>query len=341
MSEPPLRIESFVVEAEVPPCRLDVYLHQRFPGSSRNGLQRLIREGAVRVNAGVVKPTHQPRAGETIKVMWPEPTVPEVAAREIPLDVLYEDDSLLVLNKAAGMVVHPAAGTEDDTLVNALLHHCQGRLSGIGGVARPGIVHRLDQFTSGLMVVAKNDVAHVRLSRQFACREIEKIYDAVVCGTLQPAVGEIEADIARHPTHRKVMTVLAGGRPARTSYRTIEVLREATLVSARLHTGRTHQLRVHFKYIGFPLLGDLVYGKRQNARLTELTGYAAPRQMLHARHLAFEHPETGQRIAFDAAWPEDFAAAVVALRMPTESRAGKSLKENKRQRAPRGTPSRS
>jgi 23S rRNA pseudouridine1911/1915/1917 synthase len=337
MSEAGVRVESFAVEAGVPRCRLDVFLHGRFPCFSRNSLQRLIREGAVRVDGGVVKPTHQPRAGESITVAWPAPQAPEVKARELPLDVLHEDEALLVLNKAAGMVVHPAAGTEDDTLVNALLHHCRGRLSGIGGVARPGIVHRLDQYTSGLMVVAKTDFAHVRLSRQFAQREVEKVYHAVVCGSLKPAAGEIAAAIARHPNHRKVMTVLAGGRPARTSYRTIEPLREATLVAAWLHTGRTHQLRVHFKYIGYPLVGDVTYGKRQNARVAELTGYTAPRQLLHARHLAFAHPDSGQRLAFDAPWPADFAAAVEALRLAeidrTEikrSRRGLSAKPDRR-----------
>ena len=317
------RVETLVVEPALAlaSTRLDVYLHDQFPCVSRNAIQRLIREGAIRVNERVVKPTHAPRAGDTIVVEWPAPRRATVEARELPLDILYEDRALLVLNKAAGMVVHPAAGTENDTLVNALLHHCQGQLSGIGGVARPGIVHRLDQDTSGVMVVAKHDAIHLALSRQVANRQIEKIYHAIVCGELASAAGEIDAAIARHPTHRKVMAVLAGGRSARTTYRTLERLAGATWVEVRLHTGRTHQIRVHFKHLGFPIVGDAVYGRRQNLRLEELTGFAAPRQLLHARRLAFTHPESGKRVAFEAPWPADFRGALEALRGGTSADA--------------------
>ncbi|MBK9139198.1 MAG: RluA family pseudouridine synthase [Verrucomicrobia bacterium] len=308
------RTERLTIEATVPRSRLDNYLHARFPCVSRSTLQRLIREGHVTVNGAPVKPTHPPRAGDEVRITWPPPRPTEIVPREIPLTVLYEDEQLLVLNKPPGLVVHPAAGNEDHTLVNALLHHCAGRLSGVGGVIRPGIVHRLDQFTSGLMVVAKDDATHMGLSYQFSRRQVEKLYHAVVCGGVEPPTGEIEAPIARHPNHRKVMTVTEGGRPAHTSYRVMERLREATLVEARLHTGRTHQVRVHFKFIGFPLVGDLVYGRKQNARLKELTGVEAPRQMLHARLLAFDHPRSGERLSFEAPWPEDFAAVVRALR---------------------------
>jgi 23S rRNA pseudouridine1911/1915/1917 synthase len=310
----PERSETILVEATRPGLRLDTFLREHFPGVSRMRLQRLIREGAVRVNDAPCKPTHSPRVGETITVTWPAPREAAVPARDLPLAVVFEDDRLLVLNKAPGMVVHPAAGTEDDTLVNALLHHCRGRLSGIGGVARPGIVHRLDQDTSGLMVVAKDDAAHVALARQFADRKVVKLYHAILCGELPRLEGEIRAAIARHPDHRKVMTVLEGGRPARTGYRVLERLRAATLVEARLHTGRTHQIRVHFKHLGFPLAGDATYGARANARLAELTGVRAPRQMLHARFLAFAHPDTGRCVEFEAPWPADFAAVVHALR---------------------------
>jgi 23S rRNA pseudouridine1911/1915/1917 synthase len=306
--------ETIVIETSEPRVRLDTFLRQRFPRVSRNAFQRLIREGHVLVNNCVVKPTHHPHAGETIVIIWPEPKAATVEPRELPLSVVYEDDCLLVINKAAGMVVHPGAGTPSATLVNALLHYCRGRLSGVGGVIRPGIVHRLDQFTSGLIVVAKSDAIHLALSFQFANRKVDKVYHALVCGELTPESGEIDAAIARHPTHRKVMTVLAGGRAAVTGYRVLERLRAATLAEVRLHTGRTHQVRVHFKYIGFPLVGDNVYGQRQNARLRELTGYVAPRQMLHARLLAFVHPRTGERVRFEAPWPEDFHDAVVALR---------------------------
>lgn len=310
------RVERLTIEATLPRHRLDNYLHARFPCVSRSALQRLIREGQVTVNGARVKPTHPPQAGDEVVITWPPPRPAEVVPRAIPLVIVHEDDQLLVINKPPGLVVHPAAGNEDNTLVNALLHHCAGRLSGVGGVIRPGIVHRLDQFTSGLMVVAKDDATHMGLSYQFSRREVEKLYHAVVCGAVEPPTGEINAAIARHPNHRKVMTVTDGGRPARTSYRALERLREATLIEAQLHTGRTHQVRVHFKYIGFPLVGDLVYGKKQNARLTEVVGLTAPRQMLHARLLSFDHPRTGERLCFEAPWPDDFAAVVQALRLP-------------------------
>lgn len=319
-----VRTETLRIEVSLPRERLDTFLHHQFPCFSRNALQRLLREGQIRVDDRLVKPTHHPAAGEVVTIDWPAPRPPEVAARELPISVLYEDEALLVLNKAAGMVVHPAAGNEDNTLVNALLHHCHGRLSGVGGVARPGIVHRLDQFTTGLMVVAKNDATHVALSRQFAQRQVEKTYHAIACGRVLPPRGEINAAIARHPNHRKVMTVLAGGRPALTSYETLQALRESTLIAARIHTGRTHQVRVHLKHLGFPLAGDRVYGKNQNDRLRELTGVEAPRQMLHARFLAFIHPATGQRVAFEAPWPEDFATTVVRLGGRDEPGGGSS-----------------
>ncbi len=309
----PDRCETFRVEITEPRTRLDSYLRARYPGVSRAHLQRLIREGAVRVDGEIIKATHHPRSGETITILWPEARPATVEARDLPLQVVFEDDDLVVLNKAAGMVVHPAAGNEDNTLVNALLHHCRGQLSGIGGVARPGIVHRLDQYTTGLMVVAKHDAAHLQLCRQFAEREVVKLYQAVLCGELPRASGEINAPIARHPSHRKVMTVAEGGREARTSYRVLERLRAATLVEARLHTGRTHQIRVHFKHLGYPLAGDLTYGKNANARLAAATGVEVPRQMLHAGFLAFSHPVTGRPIEFRAPWPSDFAATVRAL----------------------------
>src|SRR6266478_4224486 len=277
------RTEVFTVEVSRPLERLDTYLRGRFPAASRGAIQRLIEEGHIRVNGHAVKPTHHPRAGEQVEVHWPEPRAAEAQPEEMPLDILFEDKDLLVLNKPPGLVVHPAAGHEEHTLVNALLHHCAGQLSGIGGVARPGIVHRLDKETSGCLVVAKNDDTHLALSTQFAGREVEKVYHAIVCGMVTPEKGDIRAAIARHPTHRKRMAVTDGsGREAWTSYRVLERLREATLVEALLHTGRTHQVRVHFKHVGFPLVGDATYGNRQNKRLTELTGYTAPRQMLQA-----------------------------------------------------------
>ena len=213
-------------------------------------------------------------------------------------------------------MVHPAAGHDAHTLVNALLHHCRGELSGIGGVARPGIVHRLDKETSGCLVVAKNDETHMALSTQFAGRQIEKIYHAILCGVLPREEGNIRAAIARHPSHRKRMAVRDddAGRAAHTAYRVLERLREATLVEAVLHTGRTHQIRVHFQHLGFPVAGDATYGQRQSSRLAELTGYKAPRVMLHAHRLGFTHPRTGKRLRLESPWPEDFQDAVKFLK---------------------------
>jgi 23S rRNA pseudouridine1911/1915/1917 synthase len=304
-----------VVEKSLPAERLDTYLRDKFPVVSRGAIQRLIEGGHILVDGRPVKPTHHPRAGEQVRVHWPEAEPMTLRPVAMTLEVLYEDEALLVLNKPPGLVVHPAAGDEQDTLVNALLHHCEGQLSGIGGVARPGIVHRLDKETSGCMVVAKTDSAHLALSAQFAGRKVEKIYQAIVCGELPRDQGEIRAAIARHSSHRKRMAVDEElGRPAHTSYAVRERLRGATLVEVLLHTGRTHQIRVHFQFLGFPLVGDATYARRQNARLTELTRYSARRQMLHSWRLAFSHPRTSERLAFEAPPPEDFVDALSALR---------------------------
>jgi 23S rRNA pseudouridine1911/1915/1917 synthase len=309
------RTESLVIDRTLPSGRLDTYLRGKFPAASRGAIQRLIEEGHILVNGKQVKPTHTPRAGEKVDVHWPEAKPAEAQPEEIPFDVLFEDESLLVVNKPAGLVVHPAAGHEEHTLVNALLHHCEGELSGIGGVARPGIVHRLDKETSGCLVVAKNDETHIALSSQFATRKVEKVYHAIVCGEMTREQGEIRAAIARHPSHRKRMAVSDDtGREARTSYRVLERMRATTLVEAALHTGRTHQIRVHFQFLGFPLAGDLTYGQRQNRRLAELVGFAAPRVMLHAYQLGFIHPHTGKRVHFEAPLPKDFEEVLKALR---------------------------
>lgn len=310
------RNQTLVVERTLPSERLDTFLRTQFPEVSRGAIQRLIDEGHITVNGRTVKPNHAPHAGERIEVHWPEPKSAEARPEEIPLDILFEDDDLLVLNKPPGIVVHPAAGHEEHTLVNALLHHCRGKLSGIGGVARPGIVHRLDKDTSGCMVVAKNDETHFALSEFFSTRSLEKIYHAILCGELPRDSGEIHAAIARHPTHRKRMAVVEKqGREAHTSFRVLERLRGATLVEAILHTGRTHQIRVHFQHIGFPVVGDETYGKKQNKRLAEFTGYTAPRQMLHAQKLTFVHPKTGKKKTFTARWPDDFKLALNTLRL--------------------------
>ena len=310
------RTEKFIVEHSLPQARLDIFLREKFPAASRSILQRLIEQGHIRVNGQPTKVTHAPHAGEEIEVHWPDARPAEAQPENIPLEILFEDKSLLVINKPAGLVVHPAAGHEEHTLVNALLHHCAGSLSGICGVARPGIVHRLDKDTSGCLVVAKNDETHFSLSKQFAARTVEKLYDALVIGALAREAGEIHASIARHPTHRKRMAVHAGGagRAAHTSYRIVERFAHATHAEAEIHTGRTHQIRVHFQHLGHPLVGDETYGAKPNRKLAELTGYAAPRVLLHARKLSFLHPRTGKLVKFEAPLPADFKQALKFLR---------------------------
>lgn len=305
------------IEASPRTGRLDRYLAERMPEISRSTFQRLIVDCHLKVNGLPTKPNHRPLAGEIVSIHWPAPKSSEVFPQDIPLEILFEDEDLLVINKPADLVVHPSAGHENGTIVNAVLHHCCGRLSGIGGVVRPGIVHRLDLGTSGCLVVAKNDPAHLKLSEHFAERRVEKIYQTVVCGILTPEAGDIRAAIARHPTRRQQMAVVpaAKGRFARTTYRLLERLRGASFVEAVLHTGRTHQIRVHFQHLGFPVQGDDTYGKRQTKRLHEETGYLAPRQLLHARKLAFPHPRTGRLMEFNAPLPEDFRAGLAALRM--------------------------
>jgi 23S rRNA pseudouridine1911/1915/1917 synthase len=313
----PEHSEQFTVERSLPGERFDRFLAARYPAVSRGTLQRLLAEGHITVNGQPVKPTHSPRAGEEVLVTWPAARPAEAQPEAIPLNILYEDDDLLVLNKAPGLVVHPAAGHEEHTLVNALLHHCAGRLSGIGGVARPGIVHRLDKDTSGCLVVARNDATHTSLSEQFANRTTEKSYLAIVCGELPRESGEIRAAIARHPSHRKRMAVSVGdGRDAHTTFRAVERLLYATLVEAKLHTGRTHQLRVHFQHIGFPIAGDETYGARPTRTLEERTGFRPKRMLLHAHKLAFIHPRTGRRRTFTAPPPQDFLEAIKTLRPP-------------------------
>jgi 23S rRNA pseudouridine1911/1915/1917 synthase len=314
-----MRTEKFTVEQSRPGERLDIFLREKFPAVSRGAMQRLIEQGHIRVDGKNVKPTHVPRAGEVVEITWPDARPAEAQPENIPLDILFEDKSLLVINKPAGLVVHPAAGHEEHTLVNALLHHCAGSLSGIGGVARPGIVHRLDKETSGCLVVAKNDETHLALSEQFSSRVVKKIYHAILCGEVPRTLGtggEIHAAIARHPTHRKRMAVHddGDGRAAHTSYAVLEKLNHATYVEAQIHTGRTHQIRVHFQHLGFPVAGDETYGAKQNKKLKEQANYAAPRVLLHAKELTFIHPRTNKEKHFSAPLPKDFRDALKFLR---------------------------
>ena len=282
--------------------RLDRFLAKQLPDYSRSRLQQLIRTGFVLLNGATTRPRQLVRSGDKVELTEPPLEKIESQAEPIPLEILFEDDDLIVINKPAGLVVHPGAGHRQHTLVNALLSHCT-TLSGIGGKERPGIVHRLDKETSGCLVVAKNDEAHRELSRQFAERVVEKTYLALVAGKLRKRSGIIEEKIGRHPVHRQRMSVSSSrGRPAKTEYRVVRSGNQASLVECRLHSGRTHQVRVHLHHLGHPVLGDKVYATRAAKDF--------PRQMLHAWKLGFRHPGTGDWKSLEASLPDDFATAV-------------------------------
>lgn len=282
-------------------ARLDAYLARALSDQSRNRIARLIEGGHVTVDGRPSKPSHRLRGGESVQVVVPPPAPADIPAEAIPLDVLYEDGDIIVVNKPAGLVVHPGAGRRTGTLVNALLHRCPD-LGGIGDKIRPGIVHRLDRDTSGAIVVAKTERAHRSLAGQFKDRTVEKEYLAVVAGRMPKKTGKIEAAIGRHATQRKKMsTRTRRGREAVTEYRVVGEGEKASLLCVRILTGRTHQIRVHMAAMGHPILGDGVYGGK-SARPADLP---LPRQMLHARRLAFSHPVTGERLSFTAPVPAD------------------------------------
>lgn len=300
---------------DTPGERLDAFLAARLPDLSRSRIQVLIREQYIVVNGQPAKPRDAVKSGDRIAIAVPEAVPLDAVAQDIALDILYEDDDLVVLNKAPGMVVHPAAGNPDGTLVNALLHHCQGKLSGIGGVERPGIVHRLDKDTSGCLVVAKSDAAHQSLVRQFAERStMEKLYLAVTQGIPKPAQDTVFTHIGRHPVKRQKMAVVnpPGGKAAITDYQvlTADPATLTALVLCHLHTGRTHQIRVHMHHKGTPLVGDPIYGKP--SKTSAQTG----RLMLHAWRLAFDHPVTGRRHQFEAPVPREFSPWIGSATLP-------------------------
>jgi len=304
--------ETFVVPDAIGRGRADKVLAVAFPEHSRTAWQRALDQGLVTRGGVALARKDDVSPGDELHYALPATTPAEVKAVAIPLDVLFEDEHLLVVNKAAGMVVHPGAGTEDDTLVHALLAHCAGSLSGIGGVERPGIVHRLDRETSGAIVVAKHDAAHRGLSEQFAGRHLHKEYLALASGVPRLLSGSIDRAIARHPQHRHRMTTGEGGKPARTDWKVEQAFpaHGVTLFRCHILTGRTHQIRVHLKSIGHPLLGDRTYGWRANEALP----MAPPRVMLHAAYLKFLHPVTAQTIEINAPLPDDFSALLAALR---------------------------
>lgn len=287
--------------------RLDAFLASSLDGLTRSQATRLIESGGVAVNEKAVSKSYKLAGGEDIAVTLPEPEPVEAVPQDIPLDVVYEDADVIVVNKPSGMVVHPAPGHPDGTLVNALLYHCAGTLSGIGGALRPGIVHRIDRDTSGLIIAAKNDVAHQYLSAQLADHTLARTYECIIVGKLREDRGTVDAPIARHPTDRKRMAVVVGGREAVTHWEVIARYPGYTHVRCRLETGRTHQIRVHMAYIGHPILGDTVYGAKKE--VPGLTG-----QCLHAVGLRFLHPRTHEVVELSCPLPEEFTRMLQKIR---------------------------
>ena len=295
--------------AAAPAPRLDRYLAEQCPDLTRSRLARLVQQGMVTVNGAPCRPSQVVRAGDLVELTIPPPTPLDLAPEDIPVPIVYEDDDLLVVDKPAGLTVHPAPGHPSHTLVNALLA-LRPNLSGIGGVQRPGIVHRLDKDTSGLMLVAKRDAAHQSLAAQLQARRVHKRYLALVWGCPRPESGTVDAPIARHPADRKRMALVQGGRASVTHYAVLERFPEASLVEARPVTGRTHQIRVHMASLGCPLVGDALYGPRKTTLVS--------RHFLHAASLAFRLPSTGETVEVSAPLPPDLQAALDTLREATK-----------------------
>ena len=301
-------MELLIVTAGETGPRIDAWLPQAVPGLTRSAAQRMLENGEITLNGLPVKKNHKLTAGEEFTVVLNDAVEIPILPQDIPLDVVFEDDDVIVVNKPRGMVVHPAPGHPMGTLVNALLYHCGDSLSGVGGEKRPGIVHRIDKDTSGLIIAAKNDAAHLALSAQLADRSLSRVYEAVVVGSFREDVGTVDAPIGRHPNERKKMAVTSqNSRPAVTHWEVLARYRGYTHLRCRLETGRTHQIRVHMAHIGHPLLGDEVYG---HARLPEkgLTG-----QCLHARELKFIHPHTGEPVRLITELPDYFLDVLTRL----------------------------
>lgn len=315
----PARRLALVVEAAAAGQRLDSYLAAALPELSRSRLQELVRAGNLRVAGGpIADPSRRVKPGERLDLLVPGPVAAIPAPERHDLDILYEDAHLIVLVKPAGMVVHPAPGHAAGTLVNALLAHCGDSLSGVGGVRRPGIVHRLDREVSGVMVAAKHDRAHIGLAAQLSVHSVDRIYDAIVWGLPGAARGTIDRPLGRHPRDRKRMAIVAGGKRAVTRWRLAEAAgTRAARLEVELETGRTHQIRAHLASLGHPVIGDRLYGRRPPADLPEplrafLEGLG--RIALHARLLAFDHPVTGTRLRFESPAPPAFAELMALLR---------------------------
>ena len=288
--------------------RIDRFLSKDLENLSRSYLQKLLKDGDIRVNGKPVKANYKVTAGDEIQVCIPEPENPDILPEDIPLDILYEDDDILVVNKPKGMVVHPAPGHYSHTLVNAVMYHCKGRLSGINGVLRPGIVHRIDMDTTGSLLICKNDHAHQILAEELKEHSITRRYHAIVHGNIKEDTGTVNAPIGRHPVDRKKMSTKApNGRHAVTHYKVLERFGDYTYIECELETGRTHQIRVHMSSIGHPILGDPVYGPAK-------CPYKLQGQTLHAKILGITHPATGEYMEFDAPLPGYFSDLLQRLR---------------------------
>ena len=288
----------FTADIEHEDQRIDRYLTEMLPEQSRSFFQKLIRDGFVMVNHIIVKVNYRLKTGDVIEIDIPDAVPTEIVPENIPLDILYEDDDLLIVNKPKGMVVHPAVGHSTGTLVNAIMYHCQGNLSGINGEIRPGIVHRIDKDTTGSLIICKNDEAHRNIAEQIKEHSVTRRYVGVVAGTFSEESGTVEGAIGRHPNDRKRMTINEkNGKPAVTQYRVLQTLKGASFMEFELETGRTHQIRVHMASISHPLLGDTVYGNSKNP-------YKLQGQALHARTIGFIHPTTGEYIEVSAPIPE-------------------------------------
>lgn len=325
-------MSSVIIPEEMTGTRLDKALSQLVPELSRARIQALIADGHV-TRDGVVEGNqkHAVIAGEAYTITLPDIKPATLAAENIPLDVVYEDDALLVINKPVGLVVHPGAGVADGTLVNALLHHCGDSLSGIGGEARPGIVHRLDKDTSGLMLVAKTDAAHQHLSEQLADRSLSRTYECLVWGAPMPPIGTVDAAIGRHPRDRTRMSTRGvSSRAAQTHYRVLNKDNAGRIahLECRLESGRTHQIRVHMQHLGHPLIGDPTYGAQKTKQQSDINQSSVaeadrnafltfPRQALHAHAIRFIHPDSGTEMAFDAPAPGDLQALITLMRAKT------------------------
>ncbi len=316
-------LQRFVVAEEDLTTRLDLLLVRYFPEKTRNYFQKILKDGLVTVNGKQAKSSTLLQQGQTVEVAFPALKPLKLEARDIPLSIVFENQDLLVINKPAGLVTHPGVGQThiDDSLVNALLHHCQGQLSGISGVMRPGIVHRLDKDTSGLLLVAKNDLAHQSLSDQLKQHQIEKTYFALLSGHLEPFKGSIDAPIGRSNVDRKKMAVVSSphGKASLTHYEVLKYFRydnpvekDFTFVRIRLITGRTHQIRVHFSSIGFPLVGDVLYGKEKLNNFFEQE-FGFRRQFLHAGKISFALPMTSEKLTFEAPFPHDLEEILTAF----------------------------